>query len=48
MARDAVAKNWTVTGRKAFSPVLEKRGKKPLRAILGSPPENQRGGTQSS
>ena len=33
----AQSKNWTVIGRKAFSPVLEKKRQKAARAILGSP-----------
>ncbi len=33
----AQSKNWNVIGRKAFSPVLEKKRQKAARAILGSP-----------
>src|SRR5664279_2731937 len=33
----AQAKNWTVTGRRAFSPELEKRRQKAARVIFASP-----------
>ena len=44
----AQAKNWTVTGRRSFSPELEKRRQKAVRVNFRQPSENGHCRTQSS